>query len=175
VTYDNNNKNRCKFNFFPGNGIDFDDNQVVATLDTSYQYTGESQATMKRAPSSRHAFTLIEIIIVILIIGILLGIAVPNFARAREAASAKSCISNMKTLNAANLQRMMDLKLSSGSPTVSVSQLVSAGYLKSTPTCPSGGNYMNITNGYEGFVCTTFMGGPTDPTSHFWAPDGTPF
>ena len=42
-------------------------------------------------------FTLVEIMIVVLIIGILLAIAVPNFVRAREVSRAKACVANGTT------------------------------------------------------------------------------
>ncbi|MBC7246356.1 MAG: prepilin-type N-terminal cleavage/methylation domain-containing protein [Actinobacteria bacterium] len=43
-------------------------------------------------------FTLIELMIVILIIGILVGIAVPVFLAARGNAQEKTCKANMKTI-----------------------------------------------------------------------------
>ncbi len=53
------------------------------------------------APSThrlRHAFTLIELLVVIAIIAILAAILFPVFARAREAARAAQCKSNLKQL-----------------------------------------------------------------------------
>ena len=46
---------------------------------------------MKFRPNNKQTgFTLVEIMIVVLIIGILLAIAIPNFVYAREATRAKS-------------------------------------------------------------------------------------
>lgn len=67
-----------------------------------------------RTPQKQYAFTLIEIMIVVLIIGILLGIAVPNFARARESARAKSCIANLKLIDSAKEQYALDHGTHSG-------------------------------------------------------------
>jgi prepilin-type N-terminal cleavage/methylation domain-containing protein/prepilin-type processing-associated H-X9-DG protein len=47
---------------------------------------------------SRRGFTLIELLVVIAIIAILAAILFPVFARAREAARAISCVSNLKQL-----------------------------------------------------------------------------
>ena len=51
----------------------------------------------------RRAFTLVEIMIVILIIGLLLAIAVPQFITARENAQEKACWQNQQKLEAAKI------------------------------------------------------------------------
>ena len=88
---------------------------------------------------SRRGFTLIEIMIVVLIIGILLAIAVPNFVLARKAARTKACISNLKQIQSAKEQWAMDNKKNTGD-TVAMSALAGV-YIKSTPSCPAGGTY----------------------------------
>src|SRR5690348_14119942 len=91
----------------------------------------------------RKGFTLVEIMIVVLIIGILLAIAVPNFIKARETSRAKSCVANLKQIDAAKEQWAMDNKKGS-TDTPALTDLVGTGattYMKNTPTCPSGGNY----------------------------------
>jgi prepilin-type N-terminal cleavage/methylation domain-containing protein len=90
----------------------------------------------------RRAFTLVEIMIVVLIIGILLAIAVPNFVRAREASRAKACTANLKQIDSAKEQWAMDNRVSAGSAGPALSVLVgSTSYIKSTPECPSSGSY----------------------------------
>lgn len=88
---------------------------------------------------SKGGFTLIEIMIVVLIIGILLAIAIPNFMRARETSRAKSCVANLKQIETAKEQWAMDNKKSDGEA-VTMTDLA-PDYIKHAPACPSGGNY----------------------------------
>ena len=80
--------------------------------------------------------------IVVLIIGILLAIAVPNFVKARETSRAKSCVANLKQIDSAKEQYAMDQKLSEGAAQPAMAALAGAGlYIKAEPTCPSNGVY----------------------------------
>ena len=86
-------------------------------------------------------FTLIEIMIVVLIIGILLAIAVPNFVKARDSSRAKSCVANLKQIQAAKEQWAMDNK-KNGTDTPGTTDIYGASaYVKAEPSCPSGGTY----------------------------------
>lgn len=87
----------------------------------------------------RKAFTLVEIMIVVLIIGILLAIAVPNFVRARETSRARTCVGNLKQTDSAKEQYAMEARLAAGA-TVTWANLV-PDYVKRQPACPSGGTY----------------------------------
>jgi len=86
----------------------------------------------------RKAFTLVEIMIVVLIIGVLLAIAVPNFVRARESSRAKACISNLRQIDAAKEQLAMDQRKAAGDAVNTTDLML---YLKKAPTCPSNGTY----------------------------------
>ena len=63
-------------------------------------------------PKKATGFTLVEIMIVVLIIGILLAIAIPNFVAARESSRAKACVGNLKQIDSATQQWCMDQKKS---------------------------------------------------------------
>jgi prepilin-type N-terminal cleavage/methylation domain-containing protein len=91
------------------------------------------------AHSKRRAFTLVEIMIVVLILGILIAIAVPNWVTARTSSRTKACIDNLRHIDAAKEQWAMATNAASGSA-VLMSQIYPA-YLTSQPMCPEGGTY----------------------------------
>lgn len=100
----------------------------------------------------RRGFTLVEIMIVVLIIGMLLAIAVPNFIRARETSRSRTCIANLRRIEGAKEQAAMELRMV-GADVPTQAQL-EPNYLKDWPECPSGGDYViNAVNANP--TCTT--------------------
>jgi len=93
---------------------------------------------LNRIRKNRRGFTLIEIMIVVLIIGILLAIAVPNFIQARNSSRTQSCISNLKQIDAAKQQWAMDTR-QGGGVTPAQADLLGT-YIKGAtfPQCPAG-------------------------------------
>lgn len=69
---------------------------------------------MRNRKKRSRAFTLVEIMIVVLIIGILLAIAVPNFVTARQNSRLQNVISNLRQIDAAKEHCAMDQQLSVG-------------------------------------------------------------
>ena len=106
-------------------------------------------------PKKTTGFTLVEIMIVVLIIGILLAIAIPNFVAARESSRAKACVGNLKQIDSATQQYCMDKKLSSSTyaaslPTIDTTATTglvgTSGYIRALPVCPSSGTYAVAAN-----------------------------
>lgn len=84
----------------------------------------------------RRGFTLVEIMIVIIIIGLLAGLAIPEMIRARDTTRANICINNM-----VEIRDSIDMwVLETGAEpdaAVNMSDLVPT-YIKSEPRCPIG-------------------------------------
>ncbi|HMS56526.1 MAG TPA: prepilin-type N-terminal cleavage/methylation domain-containing protein [Fimbriimonadaceae bacterium] len=93
---------------------------------------------MKRTRKNK-GFTLVEIMIVVLIIGILLAIAIPNFVKARETSRAKTCVANLRQIESAKEQACMEG--GHGTAWAPGAGDLSPDYIKNMPSCPSGGNY----------------------------------
>jgi prepilin-type N-terminal cleavage/methylation domain-containing protein len=86
-------------------------------------------------------FTLVEIMIVVAIIGIIIGIAIPGFMRAREVARSTSCQENLIKIEGALDQWAIEYDKRDGN-TTDWSKLVGKTlYLKKTPKCRGGGHY----------------------------------
>jgi prepilin-type N-terminal cleavage/methylation domain-containing protein len=94
----------------------------------------------RRALSAGFTFT--EALITLMILGVLMTVAVPNFASARETSRAKSCVENLLQIHMAEEQYAMDHHLQSGNAGPALPVLLGAGkYLHHMPVCPSGGMY----------------------------------
>jgi prepilin-type N-terminal cleavage/methylation domain-containing protein len=81
-------------------------------------------------------FTLVEIMIVIAIIGLLAGIAIPSFLRARGISRANTCINHLRQIDAAIQEWATDNKKGEQQ---SVEYPDISSYLKGNVICPAGG------------------------------------
>lgn len=106
----------------------------------------------------KQGFTLVEIMFAIMIIGILLVIAFPNFAHARKAAQKRSCIGNLRRIEWAKDQwAISNSKPTSATPLAS-DLAGSFKFLVDLPTCPTDDSPYTINRVDTSPECT-YLGG----------------
>jgi len=106
-----------------------------------------------RTPSSLRtsAFTLVEIMIVVAVIGLLAAIAIPNFVRVRQRAQANACINNLRLIDAAKQQWALEMKqLGSATPTIAdIGVYLVRGSNTRLPLCPANQGSTNFSASYS--------------------------
>jgi prepilin-type N-terminal cleavage/methylation domain-containing protein len=92
--------------------------------------------------SIQTGFTIVELMIVLAIIAIMLAIAIPNYTKSREESHRNSCIVNLRQINSAIDQWVIENKIATGTVPSGADEDEIYAYLKGAkPKCPSGGIY----------------------------------
>ncbi len=108
---------------------------------------------MKTNTSRSAAFTLVEIMIVVAIIGMLATIAIPNYVKSRGDAQRATCINNLSQVDGAVQQWALEFKKDPGAPVTYPDISV---YLRNAVVCPSGGQTFA-----DSYTLTTVEARPT--------------
>ncbi len=86
---------------------------------------------------NKKGFTLVEIMIVVLIIGLLAAIAIPSFTRARARARVNTCVNNLRLIDSAKEQLAMEGNLAAATA-ITVAQVTPFMRNSVMPVCPEG-------------------------------------
>jgi prepilin-type N-terminal cleavage/methylation domain-containing protein len=110
----------------------------------------------------KQGFTLVEIMIVVMIIGLLAAIALPGFQRARQAAQRNACINNLRMIEDAKDQYSIENGLGEDSPppdNIYLAEFIRGGF----PECPGTGTY--TVNNIGTYASCNVHGTPDNPTT----------
>ena len=108
------------------------------------------QKLMKRLHKNEKGFTLVELMVVVVIIGVLVAIAIPIFNNVQANAQKNACFANQRTIEGALNVYLADTGNypSNTEATLNASHLLIGTYLQSAPTCPQSGGFYDITGGF---------------------------
>ena len=91
---------------------------------------------LKMLKTGEKGFSLVELMVVVVIIGVLVAIAIPVYNRTTDKAEKGACHANQRMIEGAASQHAMN----TGKSIVDIDELVEY-FNDGTPTCPSGGTY----------------------------------
>jgi prepilin-type N-terminal cleavage/methylation domain-containing protein len=86
-------------------------------------------------------FTLLEILIVVAVLGILVGMAFPNFLKSRANAQKQICIENLSQIESAKQIWGVENGKKDGDSPADGDLFGTTRYMKQKPLCPAGGSY----------------------------------
>lgn len=96
---------------------------------------------IKRFHALKDGFTLVELMIVVAIIGLLVGVAFPNYVKSRTDAQRQVCKENLSQIETAKQLWGLEKSKSSGDTPTDADLIGTDLFIKIKPICPASGRY----------------------------------
>jgi prepilin-type N-terminal cleavage/methylation domain-containing protein len=96
---------------------------------------------MRLATPGQRAFSLVEIMFVVTIIGLLAIIVLPSFLKSREESTRKACGNNLLQIYNAKLRWALENKKGGADVPTDTELFGTNAFIRAKPVCPGGGMY----------------------------------
>ena len=91
---------------------------------------------------SNRGFSLVEIMVAVVIIGIILAIALPSYFKSSRTSQKAVCIANLEKIDAAIDQWALENHMPAGTAIAESEEAIYSNYVRGgRPKCPAGGEY----------------------------------
>jgi hypothetical protein len=111
------------------------------------------------------------LVLVALVSLVIVGVLLPNYVTDGHGRSRhKSCIANLQQINSAIEQWAMDHKMNAGTMVALKTLVGSTAYIKTVPTCPTGGAYPTALAVGGNPTCSIGTNGDRDPSNDHTLP-----